>query len=120
MADVNGEPTSVSQENRADDLVGELFKLLPAVSGVMLALIWGLAGDAGTPPNCVLILIRVASIALTLSILASLLGLQFMVSGMQADKEAVSKTGTVQFCFFASWITFVLGCVAVIWSLFEL
>jgi hypothetical protein len=86
----------------------------------MLALIWGLAGDAAPPSHCVLVLIRAASIILTVSILASLLGLQFMVSGMQENKEAVSKTGTVQFCFFASWITFVLGCVAVIWSLFEL
>lgn len=81
----------MNQGNRADDLVGELFKLLPAVSGVMLALIWGLAGQSTPPPHCVLVLIRVASIVLTVTILASLLGLQFMVSSMQDGGESVAK-----------------------------
>jgi hypothetical protein len=100
-------------------LVGELFKLLPATSGIMLALIWGLA-DRTTPVHDVLVAMRIGSIVLVLSIIASLLGLQFMVSAMQAGTLNAGEKGSVQFCFVAAWAGFVAGCVAVIWSLFLL
>jgi hypothetical protein len=104
----------------ATDLVGELFKLLPATAGIMLALIWGLA-DKNTPKSDVLDAIRLASIALVVTILLSLLGLQFMVSALQGDANA--KAGdkpTVMVCFFIAWISFILGSGAVIWSLYLL
>jgi hypothetical protein len=102
---------------KATDLVGELFKLIPSTSGIMLALIWGLA-DHQTPPHCVLTVIRIASIILAVCILLSLLGLQFMVSQLQRGNNDASSHGTVAFCFVAAWLAFIAGSVAVIWSLF--
>jgi hypothetical protein len=99
------------------DLVGELFKLMPATSGIMLALIWGLANRT-KPPHSVLIPIRIASIILAVSIFLSLLGLQFMVSELQNDNPDVSRASTVQVCFIGAWVAFIVGSAAVIWSLF--
>lgn len=108
--------------DRADALVGELFKLLPAVSGVMLALMWGLAGKARLDSS-VLSHIRIASLLLILTIFISLLGLQFMVSALQGKKSytsGVGAKGTVAICFFFAWVLFLVGCGFVTWSLFEI
>jgi hypothetical protein len=102
---------------KATDLVGELFKLIPGTSGIMLALIWGLA-DHKAPPNCVLTVIRIASIILVVCIFLSLLGLQFMVSQLQRGNTDASSHGTVALCFVAAWVVFIAGSAAVIWSLF--
>lgn len=104
---------------KATSLVGELFKLIPATSGIMLALIWGLA-ERTTPSHSVLIAVRISSVLLVVSILLSLGGLQFMVSALQSgnhDDDAAS-VGTVQLCFFTAWIAFIAGSAAVLWSIF--
>lgn len=102
---------------KAADLVGELFKLMPAASGIMLALIWGLA-NGNTPPDCVMTTIRIASVILFVSIFLSLLGLQFMVTQLQRQNDDVSKHGSVQFCFLFAWLSFIAGSVVVIVSLY--
>ena len=109
-------------KDRADALVGELFKLLPAVSGVMLALMWGLAGKTQLASS-VLTHIRIASALLIVTIFISLLGLQFMVSALQGSKsydKGVGAKGSVAVCFFFAWVLFLIGCVFVVWSLFEI
>jgi hypothetical protein len=107
----------VNTRAKATDLVGEIFKLMPATAGIMLALIWGLA-DRATPSHSVLTAIRIASIILVVSIFLSLLGLQFTVTELQNGKEDAASKWTVQVCFFGAWITFIAGSVAVIWGLF--
>lgn len=113
------EPGSSSREDAANQLVVELFKLLPGTSGIMLALIWGLA-DKTPPPHAVLISIRVASIILVATIVASLVGLQFMVSALQRQGGTGSRDAAVSICFSVAWVSFIAGCIAVIWSLFIL
>jgi hypothetical protein len=121
MSAVNAEaPQGGGEMNtraKSADLVGELFKLMPATSGIMLALIWGLA-DRTKPPHSVLIAIRIASIILAVTIFLSLLGLQFMVSELQDNNQDVSSAPAVQVCFITAWIAFIVGSAAVIWSLF--
>jgi hypothetical protein len=78
-----------ASEGKALDLLNELFKLIPATAGVMLALIWGLAGDK--TPHDVLVLIRDASIILVVAIFFAFLGLQFVVSGLQRGATGISK-----------------------------
>ena len=106
----------MNAEEKATDLVGELLKLIPATSGVMLALIWGLAAPKAS--HDVLRAIRIASIVLVVSILMSLLGLQFIVARLEGQFGWVSKQGAVQGCFLLAWLTFVGGCACVLWSLF--
>jgi hypothetical protein len=108
---------SMDAHAKATDLVGELFKLMPATSGIMLALIWGLASGAN-PAHNVLIAIRVASILLVVSIFLSLLGLQFIVSSLQRNNENAASGCLVSVCFILAEVTFVAGSIAVIWSLF--
>lgn len=107
----------MNPHEKATDLVGGIFKLLPATSGIMLALIWGLV-DFKTPFENILTVITVASMILGGSILLSLLGLQFMVSALRRGNADASSKTLVQVCFFGAWITFIAGSVAVIWSLF--
>jgi hypothetical protein len=109
-------------KDRADALVGEMFKLLPAVSGVMLALMWGLAGKTRLDSD-VMTHIHIASLLLIVTIFVSLLGLQFMVSALQGNKtydSGVGTKGSVAGCFFFAWVFFFIGCVFVVWSLFEI
>jgi hypothetical protein len=108
---------SSTPKEAATQLVGELFKLLPTTSGIMLALIWGLA-DRKAPPHDVLTATRVTSILLVATILLSLLGLQFLVSELQRDNANASGKGTVQLCFFLALVGFIAGSAGVIWSLF--
>jgi hypothetical protein len=110
----------MNNQEKALDIVNELFKLIPATAGVMLALIWGLAGDS--TPHDVLVAIRIASIVLVASIVVAILGLQFVVSGLQEDHgdPAIGEAGRVQLCFGAAWLLFLAGCGGVIWSLFLL
>lgn len=115
-ATVELQPTN---KDKAAGLVGELFKLLPTAAGIMLALIWGLA-DRTTPAKDVLHLVRAGSIVLAVSILTSLLGLQFMVSRYQSDKSDLAGDSCIQGCFVCSWLMFVVGTALVIWSLFLL
>jgi hypothetical protein len=107
----------VSTRAKATDLVGEIFKLMPATAGIMLALIWGLA-DRATPSQSVLDAIRVASIILVVSIILSLAGLQFTVAELQNGNENAASKTSVQVCFVLAWITFIVGSAAVVWSLF--
>jgi len=108
---------SVNARAKATDLVGEIFKLMPATAGIMLALIWGLA-DRATPSQSVLVAIRVSSIILVVSIILSLAGVQFTVAELQAGNTDGASKPSVQICFFGAWITFILGTAAVVWSLF--
>jgi hypothetical protein len=108
----------MDHEQKALDLVNELFKLIPATAGVMLALIWGLAGDE--TPHDVLAAIRIASIVLVVSICSAFLGLQFVVSGLQAKDSGIARAGKVQLCFFVAWLLFLGGCGLVIRSLYLL
>lgn len=110
---------SSTPRQAATQLVGELLKLLPTTSGIMLALIWGLA-NREKPPHDVLTATRVASILLVATILLSLLGLQFLVSELEKDNTHASSRGAVQVCFFVAWVSFIAGSIAVIWSLFLL
>lgn len=110
---------SSTPKEAATQLVGELLKLLPTTSGIMLALIWGLA-DQEHPAHDVLTATRVASILLVVTILLSLLGLQFLVSALQGGTTDASSKGTVQLCFGLAWLSFFAGSAAVIWSLFLL
>ena len=102
---------------KATDIVGELFKLMPATSGIMLALIGGLA-TRGTLSCDVLTAIRTASILLLLCIILSLIGFQFMITRLQGGDTEVSKHGAVQLVFILAEVAFVLGSVTVIVSLF--
>jgi hypothetical protein len=105
----------MSNENQAVTAVAELLKLIPAVSGVMLGLVWGLA--EGASPD-VLDAIRAASVLLVASIFFSLLGLQFIVSALQKGSSNIAGKGTVQLSFLFAWISFLIGCVLVVLSLF--
>jgi hypothetical protein len=105
----------MSNDEKAVTAVGELLKLIPAVAGVMLGLVWGLAGDA--MPD-VLKAIRFASVVLVVSIFFSLLGLQFIVSALQKGSSNIAGKATVQLSFFLAWFLFLVGCVLVVRSLF--
>ena len=121
MADWNGpyalRAVSNNPREEASKLVGELFKLLPSTSGIMLALIWGLA-DRMKPAHDVLVAVRVASIFLVVTILLSLLGIQFMISTLQSGEVDTYQKPTVQACFVLAWLVFIGGSASVIWSLF--
>jgi hypothetical protein len=83
--------STLNHEEKALDLVAELLKLIPSTSGIMLALIWGLAGDS--MPDDVLRAIRIASIVLVGSIVIAFIGLQFLVGGLDKGSGWVSKRG---------------------------
>jgi hypothetical protein len=103
------------QGDKAIDLMGELFKLMPATAGIMLALIWGLADRTKTAHD-VLMAIRIASILLAVSIFAALLGLQAMVGWLHRGSQGAIFNRS-QIIFIVGWCGFFGGTVAVIWSL---
>ncbi|WP_167098013.1 hypothetical protein [Mycobacterium sp. DL592] len=107
----------MSSDAKATDFVGELFKLMPSTSGVMLALVGGLA-TRGTPSSDVLCTIRIAAILLLACIFLSFLGYQFMISKLQGNDADVSKSGSVQLVFFLAELAFFAGSATVIVSLF--
>ncbi len=109
----------MTSAEKSDALIGEIFKLLPGVAGVMLALIWGLGGDS-PPSHDVLVLIRIASVVLAVTIISALLGLQLMVSAFQDGADDAGRRGSVAFCFFVAWLSFIAGCGLVIWSVFRI
>jgi hypothetical protein len=115
---MDGANPSVNHEDKALDLVSELLKLIPSTSGIMLALIWGLAGDS--TPDDVLRAIRIASIVLVIAIFIAFVGLQFVLGGLEKRASWVSKRGAVQATFMLAEVAFLLGCAIVIWSLFLL
>jgi hypothetical protein len=115
---VDTEEPRMNHEERALKVVVELLKILPAVAGVMLGLVWGLAGDS--TQSDVLDKIRIASIILAVSVFFALLGLQFVVSALQAGHSSISSRGSVQFCFFVAWVAFLAGCVFVVISLYSI
>ncbi len=97
--------------------VEELFKTIIATSGIMLALLWGLTQrDIG---DSVLTIIRIASIVLVISIIGSLLGLQFIVTEHERDATNITKIRTVAFSFLIAWLSFIGGCILVIVAIFK-
>lgn len=99
-------------EDPATKSVEEIFKVLIATSGIMLALLWGLTQR--TVPPLVVTIIRIASIVLVISIVGSLLGLQFIVTELEKNTAKISKVGAVAVSFVTAWISFLAGCVALI------
>lgn len=97
--------------------VEELLKTLAATTGVMLTLLWALTERS--QPEDVLWAIRFASLGLVLSTVASILGLQFIVTELQRNSQNVTKVGTVAASFFVAWISFLVGCALLVVALFS-
>lgn len=105
-----------NQENKALDFIGELFKVLTATSGIILALLWGLIRDQQASET--ILYIRIGSIALAICMIASIMGLQFIVSALQRNAKIVSKDGRVALCYFLAWISFILGNALLVVAIF--
>lgn len=103
--------------DKASNVVIELFKIVIATSGIILALLWGLVNKEGLEYK--LIFIQIASVVLIIAIASSLLGLQFIVSAIQRNSPAPSRVGSVAICFFIGWFGFLIGCVALLAAIFN-
>lgn len=106
-------------EDKALNTVEELFKTIIATSGIMLALLWGLTQREDLTQSA-LSAVQNASIVFVVSIFFSFLGNQFIVTKLHKDASDTSKKGAVPFCFLLAWVTFIVGCVLLIVSLFSL
>jgi hypothetical protein len=113
------------REEQATSLIAEYFKLIPPTAGIMVGLIGALVAGSSTPTSAAKDL-RYATIPLVLTIVLSLVGLQFMISSFQTDGEHgkgpewPSQKKTVQVTFLLSWLSFVVGCVMVVYSLLQI
>lgn len=105
-------------DDSATKSVEEILKTLIATSGIMLALLWGLTQK--TLPHEILVLIRHASIVLIISIISCLLGMQFIVSAFQSNVEKPAKLKRVAVSFFIGWVSFIGGCIAVIYAIYHI
>lgn len=111
-------------EHRSDDdekaleNVRELFKTLIGTSGIILALLLGLTQQ--DTAATVLTLICIASGILLISILGSLIGLQFIVAELERHTQRVTKERTVAFSFLAAWLSFIIGCILLIVAIFNI
>jgi hypothetical protein len=102
---------------KAVENVRELFRTIIATSGIMLALLWGLTQRFGVTEK--LVVPRIASGLLVLSILASLLGWQFIVTKFEADVSAITKENSVAYSFLIASASFFLGVLLILgWALF--
>jgi hypothetical protein len=111
-------PNDQTSADKARENVAELLKTITATTGVMLALLWGLTQRTITPD--VLWLIRVASFVLVVSMVASLLGLQFIVSALDRGEAQVSQVRTVAGSFLVAWLAFLFGCGFLIAAIFRI
>jgi hypothetical protein len=102
---------------RAIESVEGLCKTVVATSGILLALLWGLTQRDVS--GLVLCTIRIASIILAVSIIGSLLGLQFIVTQLQRNVAEVTKHPTVAYSYLLSWTTFIAGCFLIIVAIFQ-
>lgn len=106
-----------TETNKALNSVEGLFKTIIATSGIMLALLWGLTQRDIT--LCILYIIRTSSIVLVVSIIGSLLGLQFIVTKLEQNASDITKQRTVAFSFLIAWVSFIAGCILVIIAIFQ-
>jgi len=106
-----------SEGDKARASVEELFKTLITVSGLILTLLWGLTQRELT--ETILGTIQVASVAMVFSIFSSILGMQFIVTKLHHNVSNISKTNSVSLCFLASWLAFLVGCVALIVAILQ-
>lgn len=104
-------------DEKALDMIGELFKTIIATAGIVLTLLWGLLEPNIDPTR--LFWTKVCSVVLLIAITCALLGLQFMVSALQNKVARVSRDGLVAACFFSSWISFLGGCVLLIVAIYH-
>ena len=110
-------PEDRKKPSKANDVILEFFKLIPATSGIMLALIWGLANRSTPPSTTVLWTIRIASLLLAISILACFIGLAGMIDTLHSDEDAYSEKG-IRYTVYVAWACFLSGVFTVIFSLF--
>jgi hypothetical protein len=117
---------NITDDDKALPKIEELFKIIVATAGIVLTLLWGLTQRS--IPTDVLSLIRLASIVLVVSIFTSLIGFQFIVSGVQKNADdarsnkklvTVSRKSTVAITFTLSWLSFFGGCLLLILAIFK-
>lgn len=106
-----------ASQDKAVTVVQELFKILIATSGIILALLWGLAKN--NLSGDVYCLIRCASIVLIMTIISSLLGFQFIVTELQKNEAAITKKARVAYSFLVAWLSFLAGCILLLVSIFK-
>jgi hypothetical protein len=108
----------MSEDDKPTKNVEELFKTIITTAGIMLPLLWGLT-QRQTIGN-VITTIRIASITLMVSIVASILGCQFIVTKLENKTSNITKQTTVAYSFLVAWLSFILGGVLVIVAIFQL
>jgi amino acid permease len=101
-----------NNQSEAAKTVEELCKTLVATAGLILTLLWTLAGN--NPPAPII----AATVLLVVSIAASLLAVQFIVSKRQRNDSALTG-GSVGIGFFIAWITFLVGTVLLLVAIFS-
>jgi hypothetical protein len=108
----------MSEDDKPTKNVEELFKTMITTAGIMLPLLWGLT-QRQTIGN-VITTIRIASITLMVSIVASILGSQFIVTKLENKVSNITKQKTVAYSFLVAWLSFIVGGVLVIVAIFQL
>lgn len=109
-------PENESGEEKARKGVEELFKIVIATSGILLALLWGLTQRNITAG--VLTIIRITSIVFVVSIFFSLLGYQFIITALENNIQKITKQRGVAVNFLVAWISFMVGCSLLLIAIF--
>ena len=100
--------------NDSSGLIGNATSLIAGASGIMLVFIFNVVSSSNSIIQNIG-LIRYASIFLLVSIIASLLTLQFAISGMKFSKP-IAEDKRVGGVFLLSWLAFLIGGVFIFFS----
>jgi hypothetical protein len=108
--------TAKPDHEQATKSIEELFKTLITTAGIILALLWELGKHDGSTATSSLI--RWSSICLLISIFASILGCQFIITERMRGSLNIPKEASVAYSSLAAWIAFLAGMILLAFAIF--